>query len=53
MAIMMGISTKNPSLLIEYMGDIDSHLQNKVMFFKLNTMNEACVQAQFMENIGH
>jgi hypothetical protein len=34
-------------------GGLHSHLRNQVMFFKPRTVDEACVHAQYLENIGH
>jgi hypothetical protein len=53
MDIMMGISTKNPYLLLNYMGGIYSHFQKQVMVFKPNRVDEACVKENYLENIGH
>jgi hypothetical protein len=52
MAIMLGISPKNPYVLLKYLGGLDSHLQKQVMLFKPRTMDEACVHAQYLENTG-
>jgi hypothetical protein len=53
MAIMLGISPKNPDVLLKYLGRLHSHLQNQVMFFKPRIVDKACVQVQCLENIGH
>jgi hypothetical protein len=45
MAIMLGISPKNPNLLLKYMRGIHSHLWNKVMSFNSERVDEACEQA--------
>jgi hypothetical protein len=53
MEIMMGIYPKNPYVLIlKYMGGLHSHLRKQVMFLKIRTMDEVCVQEQYLENIG-
>jgi hypothetical protein len=52
MAIMLGISPKNPYVLLKYLGGLHSHLQKQVMLFRPRTMDEVCVQAQYMENKG-
>jgi len=51
MTIMLGISPKNPDVLLKYLGGLHLHLREKVMLFKPKTMDEACVQAQYLENI--
>jgi hypothetical protein len=53
MAIMLGISPKNPDALLKYLGGLHNHLRKKVILFKPSTMDEACVQAHYMDNIGH
>jgi hypothetical protein len=53
MAIMLGISPKNPNAILKYMGGLHSHLRKKVMIFKPRKVDEACVQAQYLENMGH
>jgi hypothetical protein len=50
---MMGISPKNIDVLLKYLGGLHSHLRNQVMFFNPRTVDEAYVQAQHLENIGH
>jgi hypothetical protein len=52
MAIMMGISPKNPDVLLKYLGGLQSHLRKKVMLFNPRKMDEVCVHAQYLENIG-
>jgi hypothetical protein len=51
MDIMLGISPKNRDVLLKYLGGLHNHLQNKVILFKSKTIDEACVQAQYLENI--
>jgi hypothetical protein len=53
MAIMLGISSKNLDVLLKYLRGLHSHLQNQVMFFKQNTLDEAYVHARYLENMGH
>ena len=53
MAIMLGISPKNPYVLLKYLVCVNSHLQRQVMLFKPNTTDEVYVQEQHLENIGH
>jgi hypothetical protein len=50
---MLGISPKNPDVILKYLGGLHSHLKNKVMLFKQWIVDEACVQPQYMEKIGH
>jgi hypothetical protein len=52
MAIMLGISPKNPYVLLKYLGGLHNHLWKQVMLFKPRSVDEACVQAQYLENIG-
>jgi hypothetical protein len=52
MAIMLGISPKNPNVLLKYLGGLHSHLQNQVILFKPRTTDEACVLEQYLKNIG-
>jgi hypothetical protein len=53
MAIMLGISPKNLNVLLKYVGGMHSHLRKKMMHFKKRIVDEACAQAQYMENRGH
>ena len=50
MDIMLGISIKNPYVILKYMGGVHSHLQNKVMLFNPKTIDEVCVRAQYLGN---
>ena len=52
MAIMFGISPNNPNVLLKYLGGLHCHLCEKVMLFKPKLVDEACVQAQYLQNIG-
>jgi hypothetical protein len=52
MTIMLGISPKNPNLLLEYLGGLNNHLRKQVILFKPRTVDEACVHVQYLENIG-
>jgi hypothetical protein len=45
MVNVLGISPKNPDVLLKYLGDLQSHLRKQVMLFKPRTVDEACVQA--------
>ena len=53
MVILLGISPKNLNLLGNYMGALQSHLWKKVILFKIKIVDKACVQAQYLENIGY
>jgi hypothetical protein len=53
MAIMLGISPKNPYVLLKYLGGLHNHLRKQVMLFKPKKIDEACVKAHYLENIGH
>jgi len=53
MDIMVGISLKNPNVLLEYFGDLHNHLWKQVILFKTMIIDEACVQERYLENIGH
>ena len=53
MANMLGFSPKNLDAVQNFLGAIQNHLQNKVMIFNPNTIDKACVQAQYLENICH
>jgi hypothetical protein len=50
---MLGISPKNRDALLKYLGGLHSHFQKQWMLFKPRTMDEACVQEQYLENLGH
>jgi hypothetical protein len=52
MAIMLDISPKNPYVLIKYLVGLHSHLWKQVMLFKTRTLDEACIQEQYLENIS-
>jgi len=49
---MLDIYTKKREVLIKYLGCLNRHLWRKVTLFKPMKINEACVQAQYMENMG-
>jgi hypothetical protein len=48
MAIMLGISPKNPNVLLKYLGGLHNHLRKKVMLFNPGTIDEACVKARYL-----
>ena len=49
---MLGISPKNPDVLLKYLGGLHSHIWRQMMRFKPNSIDESRVQAQYLENIG-
>ena len=53
MTVMLGISLKSPNVLLKYLGGLHSHIRNQEMIFKPRTVDETCVQAQYLENLGH
>lgn len=48
----VGYLPNKPYVLLKYMWDLHNHLWKKLMLFKLESMDEACVQAQYRENIN-
>jgi hypothetical protein len=50
---MLGASLKNPIVLLNYMGGLQSHLWKQVMLFKTRKVDETFVQAKYLENIGY
>jgi hypothetical protein len=53
MVIMLGISPNNPNVLLKYPRGLHSHFQKQVILFKPRIVDEAHVQAQYLENIVH
>jgi hypothetical protein len=51
MAIMLGISPKNP-IVLKYLGGLHNHLRKQVMLFIPRKLDDACIQTQYLENIG-
>jgi len=51
--IMLGISPKNLDVVCKYLWDLHKNLHKQVMIFKHRTIYKACVQTQYLENIGH
>jgi hypothetical protein len=51
--IMVGLSPKNPYIFIKYLWDIKIHLWKQVILIKHRTIDEACVYAYYLENMGH
>ena len=49
---MLDIYTKKWEVLIKYLGCLNRNLSRQATPFKPMTTNEACVQAQYMENMG-
>ena len=52
MAIILGIFLNNLDVLPKYLGALHLHMHEKLMFFKPKSVDEACVHAQYLENIG-
>jgi len=52
MAMMLGISPKNPNVLLKYFAGLHHHLRDKVMLIKPKLVDEACVKEKYLENIG-
>jgi hypothetical protein len=53
MVIVLGISPKNPDILLKYIRVLHSHLWKQLVFFKPKIIDGACAQAQYLENIGN
>ena len=49
--IMLGISSKNPNVLLKYLGGLRTHIQRHVMVFNPRSIDESYVQALYLENI--
>jgi hypothetical protein len=45
----MGVSLKSPYMLIKYLGEFLPHICRKLMLFRPNTIDEANIQAQYLE----
>jgi hypothetical protein len=45
----LGISPKNPEVLLKYPGGLHSYLERQVMLFKPRTVDKVYVQAQYLE----
>ena len=43
MAIILGISPKNPDALLKHLEDLHYHMREQVTFFKPKLMDEGCV----------
>jgi hypothetical protein len=52
MSIILGISHKNPDVLLEHIRGLHFHIKKQVILFKTMKMDEACVHEQYLENIG-
>ena len=48
---MLRISPKKPYVILGYLGDLHNHLRWQVMLLNHRTIDEACVQAQYLENM--
>ena len=49
---MLGISPKNPDVLLKYLGGLHHHLREASDVVQAQNSGQACVQAQYLENIG-
>jgi len=49
---MSDTSLKNPYVLFKYIGVIRNHFWKEMMLFKPISVDKACVQAQYLDNIG-
>jgi hypothetical protein len=49
----VGYISQEPRCTPQVSGGLHSHLWKQVMLFKPRTIDEACVQAQYLENIGN
>jgi len=52
MAMMLDISLKNREVLIKYLRSLHNHLRRNEIYFKPRTVDESCVQEQYLENMG-
>ena len=48
---MLGISSNNPDVLPKYLSVLRSYLRMQVILFKPRTIDEACVQAWYLEKM--
>jgi hypothetical protein len=48
----VGYISQELDVLLKYLGGLHSHLWRQVMLFKPRIIDEACVQAQYLENMG-
>ena len=48
---MLGMSPKNLDALLKYVGGLHSHLRRQVLFFKPITIDEAYMQAQYLDDM--
>lgn len=46
----MGINPGDPNRVIKYLGSLHSHISREVLILKPKTLDEACIQAQYIEN---
>jgi hypothetical protein len=47
--IQMGVSLKSPDMLVKYLGALLPHIHRKMMLFRPKTIDEANIQAQYLE----
>jgi len=50
-AIVLGISPKNQDVVLNYLGGLHNHLRRQVMLFKPRKIDEASMQARYLENV--
>lgn len=50
---MLGISPKNPYVILKYLRGLHNHLWKQVMLLKPRTIDEPRLQAEYLENIGN
>jgi hypothetical protein len=48
-AIQMGVSLKSSDMLVNYFGSLLPHIHRQLMVFRLKTINEASIQARYLE----
>jgi hypothetical protein len=51
--ILLGISPKKLDVLLNFLEGLHNDFQNKVLLLKPKIVDEAYVEAQYLENIGH
>jgi len=44
-ATFLGVSLKDPQILMKYIRGLHSHLQKTIMLFDLTNLDQVCVQA--------
>eukprot|EP01018_Ginkgo_biloba_P002772 Gb_08746 [translate_table: standard] len=51
-AIVLGVSLKDPQVLMKYIGGLHSHIKRQVLLFKPTSIDQVSVQAQYIEKDG-